>query len=215
MSWFSRRSRRGSEALGNDPPPGVHRSPGLAMLFDELERRRSPAVLDLGPSVTENVTQLSHLTSELTIQDSFRSSGGAQGQRAEVFRFSSAESISLPDEEGGWDAILMWDLVHYVERDQAGVLGARLGRIARPGAILYLIASATAPIPTSPIPFRILSRDRLSYEVDPATSVAPPQFRAREIEGMLADFEPRRLFQLRSGLMEMLFARRDDGPSGG
>ena len=88
MSWFSRRKVEQPKALGpNRLETGVHRSPGLAWLCSELDRRSPEAILDLGSSSTENVRFMSRYTTDLCIQDLFHGVCDESGMRSSAFRF--------------------------------------------------------------------------------------------------------------------------------
>lgn len=187
---------------------GVHRSPGFGALCDALEERRESAVLDLGPSSTENVQFLAALGANVQIQDLFRSSGGALGTRAEIFRFPEVSNLPLPT-EGEFDAILLWDLLHYFETRDVEPFVKRLVRLSRPGTLLLAAASATAPIPRSPLQFKIVARDQLEYVMSEEGHIRAPELTPRRVERMLPGFQPLRLFQLRNGLQELLFRRRE------
>lgn len=211
--WFSRNKPRGQMPGPSGIVPGVHRSPGFgafcaALITDRLES----TVLDLGPSSTENVQFLAGLGANVQIQDLFRSSGGSHGSRAEIFRFADPAQLPLPT-EGSFDAILMWDLLHYFQPRDIPVLVARLVTLSRPGTLLLATASATAPIPPSPLQFKIVDRERLEYIVSEEVRVGAPDLTPRRVEKLLPGFQPLRLFQLRNGLQELLFRLRDAEPA--
>jgi hypothetical protein len=68
-----------------------------------------------------------------------------------------------------------------------------------------------APIPLTPIRFKIHDRETLDYLVASGERVAAPQLRTRDVETFLQQFEPEQLFQLRNGLQEFLFRFRGEG----
>jgi len=191
--------------------PGIHRAPGVAALCDVLAERAASVVLDLGPSSTENVAFLAGLGAQVQIQDLFRSSGGAHGSRAEIFRFRDPASLSLPT-EGRFDAILAWDLLHYLEPADIPPLAHRLADLCRAGALLLAMASAAAPIPPTPMQFKIVRRDRLEYRIQNPARLAVQALSPRRVEKLLPGFRPLRLFQLRNGFQELLFCRCDPAP---
>jgi len=212
MRWpFSHPKPRGEPPGPTRLESGVHRAPGLATLCDGLAGEKARSVLDFGPSSTENVEFLSRLVERVQIQDLFRSCGGTYGARAEIYRFPAVERIALP-EDGPYDAILLWDLLHYFEPSQIPPLVARLGRLSRPGSRVLLIASAKVPIPPTPVQFKIAGRDRLVYRVATDQRLPPPQLTPRQIEKLFRGFAPLRLFQLRNGLQELLFVYRGEDP---
>ena len=205
MSWFSKRKSAPSAPGPGRLETGVHRSPGLSRLCSELDRRRPEAILDLGASSTENVRFLSRFTGNLCIQDIFHGACDESGVRSEAFRFEDVEALELPAEGERFDAVLMWDLIHYFETDDLRHFIARLAGYCQPDALILLIASSVASIPLVPIKFRIESADSLHYTVPEGERVAPVGFNTRQVESVMEGFEPVRFIQLRNGLQEFLF----------
>lgn len=206
MSWFSRRGRRREPPGPTAIASGPHNSPGLATLIGELEKRSPPAILDLGPSSTENVEFLSAYGGKVLIQDLFRSSGAQPGSRTTAYRFEELSELPIPGpDDGPFDTVLIWDLLHYFDRGQAAELLAQLVPLCAPGALVLVMASAIAPIPATPIQFKIDTADRLLYTLHDDSMVDPPNLRTRDIELLMRDFRPLRSFQLRNGLQEFVF----------
>ncbi len=221
MSWFNRQPKIPKPA-GIAPPglaTGLHRSPGLELLSAELETRRPRAILDLGCSSTDTVRYLSGLCDHLSVQDLFQSSETRSGARSTIFRFGPDAPGTLPDDGEKFDVILIWDLLHYFEAPRLPPFIAELAARCREDSLVFLLASAIAPIPLTPIRFRIHDRETLHYQVDSTERVASPLLRTRDVEQIMAAFRPLRLFQLRNGLQEFLFRYADvsqpeaDGPA--
>lgn len=212
MSWFSRRKPAPSAPGPSRLETGVHRSPGLARLCSELDRRRPESILDLGSSSTENVRFLSRYTANLCIQDIFHGACVDSGVRSTAFRFGDVEALELPAAGDCFDVILMWDLVHYFEPNDLRYFIARLTAYCRPEALVLLIASSVASIPLVPIKFRIVAADALHYSVPEGDRMAPAGYNTRQVESVMESFEPVRYIQLRNGLQEFLFryAGEDD-----
>ncbi|HEX9734946.1 MAG TPA: methyltransferase domain-containing protein [Thermoanaerobaculia bacterium] len=206
MSWFSRRKpRRGelSDEVGIIRS-GVQRSPGMGALSEALARRRVGSILDLGASRNENLVYLGQYCSNIVIHDVVGARGEAlAAPRASLFQIHP-ESLAL-DAGPGFDVILLWDLLHYVERARAGAFAARLAELARPDALVLLLAAAATPIPLTPIRFKILDRDHLLYEVANERRDPAPRLTPRQVERLMERFCPVRSFQLRNGLQEFLF----------
>lgn len=220
MTWpfVRRRLVRGAEA--GRVTPGAHASPGLRLLVESWERRPPRSILDLGPTSTESLAFLTAKAENVEVWDLFQSAGewraGADGRsrvRADVFRFDLDE-IELPD--ALYDVILAWDLLHYFRPEERVEFGRDLGDLAADGALLHLLASNIAPIPATPIHFKILGkrrgRDGDDYHVDyvlPSDPEFPtPGLPTRQVEAALPDFRPIRHFQLRNGLQELVFQRK-------
>ena len=171
----------------------------------ELTRNPPTAILDLGSSSTETVRYLSGFCTNLSILDLFQSASSQSGARSTIFRFSDSICNTLPDGGDGFDAVLIWDLLHYFDRPTLDPFIRRLARCCKPDALVYLMASAIAPIPLTPIRFRIHDRQSLLYQMASETRAESPQLRAGDVERIMKGFRPMRLYQLRNGLQEFLF----------
>ena len=207
MSWFARRKPVG-EALGPIAlESGLYRSPGITRLGQELAGRRPEAILDLGASSTENLSFLSRFTSNLCILDLFHGCD-VPGRRAAAFRFESVESLGLPAEDELFDVVLIWDLIHYFEPADRQRFVERLAVNCQGDALIFLIGSSTTSIPLVPIHFKIASADSLYYTLPAGDRMEPGGLTTRQVESLMAGFEPVRCFQLRNGLQEFLFRFR-------
>ena len=208
MSWFSRRQPKAPKPAGLAPPglaTGLHRSPGLGILSAELEKRPPRAILDLGASSTETVRFLSRFCDNIHVQDLFHSSETRSGVRSTIFRFDDEALEALSEAQEAFDVVLIWDLLHYFERPRLASFVARLAAGCRDDALVFLLASAIAPIPLTPIRFKIHDRETLHYQLPSDDRVASPMLRTRDVEQIMEGFTPLRLFQLRNGLQEFLF----------
>ncbi len=204
MRWFSRAKPKGQQPGPTHLVAGIHRSPGMDGLCTRLQQRGASSILDLGPSSTENLAFFSSLGAQVQIQDLFRSCGGEYGTRAALYRFPAAESLPLPS-EGPFDAVLLWDLLHYMDRAQIPPLIERIVPLLATGAELLVIASAKAAVPPTPMQFRIVDSGQLEYQLFSDQLVAPPDLTPRVVEQLMPGFRPNRFFQLRNGLQEFLF----------
>lgn len=213
MSWFLGRSKPKSDKAEGIGLPGIatglHRSPGLALFVAELANRPPRAILDLGSSSTETVGFLSRFCDNISIQDLFQSARAQSGTRSTVFRFGDDITSALPTEGGKFDAVLIWDLLHYFDRSRIGAFVDLLAARCHDDALVYLMASAISPIPLTPIHFKIDREDMLFYQVASKERAESPQLRTRDVEQIMAAFRPLRLFQLRNGLQEFLFRFED------
>ncbi len=213
MAWFfSRRKPRGETAGPIGLVTGSYPSPGLAALCNELDRRRVGQILDLGSSSTANIDFFHRYCDHVTIQDVARSSGiDVSKPRSTPISFDDPDAIPLPEEDC-FDVVLLWDVLHYVERSRHQRFIARLRGLSRQGALYYFLASANAPMPAVPVQFKIEARDRLHYGVAGERLFPAPRFTVRGIEQLMHDFEPLGLFQLRNGVQEFLFQFRGAKP---
>lgn len=206
MSWFfSRRKPRGEYPAGVGVTQGTHRSPGLAALAEELSKRRTGAVLDLGASFGENLRFLSRFSSNIVIRDLVSARGERlNGPRASLFQID-VDTLDVADETL-YDVILLWDLLHYVDRSDRERFVARIAELSRPGALMLLLASGSTPIPLTPVKFKIQDGANLVYEVQTERRSPSPHFTPRSVERLMKGYRPVRFFQLRNGLQEFLFS---------
>ncbi len=218
MSWFKRRKpvydkTRSQASPGSESPglvTGHHRSPAWAILTEELGRYPPRSILDLGSSSTENLSFLSSFCDQISIQDFFRATSDARSStRSAIFRFGDDVLRSLPADEEKFDVVLLWDLLHYFDRSLVPQLISAIAARCRPQALIYFLASTMAPIPLTPIRFKIRDRETLEYFIESEARAAAPWLQTRDVESYLQDFEPEQLFQLRNGLQEFLFRYRD------
>jgi hypothetical protein len=232
MNWlFSRRKPKGKPIGPTSLITGCHRSPGLSGLTAELKHRSPESVLDLGASSSENLAFLTRFTDNVSILDiaslgtmtqdnpkqegratarrDLRGSGQRRTPQAPPLRIA-IEEISLESADGPFDLILMWDLLHYIERGQVASFVTRLAKSSRPGTLVHMLASGATAIPTLPVRFRIQDSQHLLYEVLSEERLPAPGFTVREVENLMQGFEPVRFFQLRNGLQEFLFRYRGD-----
>jgi len=210
MSWLSR-SRYRNEILGPHAlVTGVHSSPGLTALCARLDRCKPRAILDLGASSTENLRFLSRYCDNVAVENLARSRSAVAtkarsgASRSAPFRLPDVDALSLPV-DSSFDVVLMWDLLHYVERAQLTRFIARLAGLCRKDALVLLLASSTTPITPTPMYFRIEGHDRLYYGVSADPPLPAPHFTPGEVEHRMRGFRPLRLYQLRNGLQEFLF----------
>lgn len=209
MSLFPRRKPQGKPTGPVSLVTGTHRSPGMTIVAADVERRPPENVLDLGPSSSENLAFLTRFTDNISILD-IAGSDQLRAPRAAPLTID-VDELRFGHPGVRFDLILLWDLLHYVARREAPRFSARLVEVCRPGTLVLLLASASAPIPPVPLRFRILDREHLLYEVLSDERIPAPGWTVRDVEKTLAGFEPVRYFQLRNGLQEFVFRFLGDG----
>jgi SAM-dependent methyltransferase len=120
-----------------------------------------------------------------------------------------AELLTFP-EDTRFDAVLMWDLVNYLERREVAALARQLARFCRPGALLFALISILKQIPAEPMRFRILDHEHLAYEIRGAGTRPCPRYAPAELNELLRGFRLDRSFLMRHGIQEYLFTRQAD-----
>jgi len=114
--------------------------------------------------------------------------------------------------DGSFDAILGWDLLNYYDPQSARRLAGEIGRILRPGGLVYgWLHSRSAQGPDGPRRFRILDEARLVEEPFAGRSLARHLYQNRDIEKMFADLRIAEMYFLKSGIREMLLEKRAPG----
>jgi len=115
--------------------------------------------------------------------------------------------LSFPDDTC-FDAVLVWDLINYLERREVAALARQLARFCRPGAQLFALISILKQIPAEPLRFRILDQEHLAYETRTSAVRPCPRYAPAELSELLRGFRLDRSFLMRHGIQEYLFARQ-------
>jgi len=111
-------------------------------------------------------------------------------------------------EETRFDAVLIWDLINYLERREVAALARQLARFCHTGALLFAQISILKQIPAEPLRFRILDREHLAYETRTAAVRPCPRYAPAELNELLRGFRLDRSFLMRHGTQEYLFTRQ-------
>jgi hypothetical protein len=121
-------------------------------------------------------------------------------RRAERF-LESAMSYK----DNTFDAVLMWDILDYLDNDLMTKLAARIGSLVRDGGVVFAMFHARKP--TVFHRYRVL--DAQSLELVPATCAFQPQrvFQNREISNLFGRFRTSKMFVGRDQLREGLFVK--------
>jgi hypothetical protein len=214
MRWPGSRDSGKEHGQPAEANPEVHRSLGLAALFQEIRRDRKLQVLDLGSAVGSNVEFLSRYDCKLYIEDLYAAlaaRGPAVGDGEEAGPQFFADFLPLP-ETTHLDVILAWDTFNYLSRRELAHLVARLRPYCQPGTLIFALISNLKQIPAQPIRFRIVDEEKLAYELR-TTSLRPsPRYAPAELTDILSGFRVDRSYLLRHGIQEYLFVRDKDLP---
>jgi len=206
MSWIF--GRKKDQERETSDASEVFSSPGMAIVAERLSRRPGSAVLELGAPSTESLAFLAKNGHDVEVVDLYHStSPGRSGSLRGLL--PPASQLPLPEGEARFDVILMWDLLHYIDPADRRLFGTRLAALAKPGAMLFVMASSSREIPTAPIHFRIEAADRLRYSgLASGDKLPPPRLGARDVEQAMSSFSGERIFQLRNGFQEIILERK-------
>jgi hypothetical protein len=127
-------------------------------------------------------------------------SENSPGARAERFL---ASNLNHPKDS--FDAILLWDVLDYLDRETVTCLMARLSTLVRDaGAILAIFHTR---MPTQFYRYRVL--DALNLDPVQVPAIVPPQhiYQNREIQDLFSRFRTSKTFVARDQLREIVFAK--------
>lgn len=118
----------------------------------------------------------------------------------------SAPRIAGLPGEAGFDAVLAWDLLGYLDAQSIGRLFAQLPPAPGRGTLLHLLLYTGATMPAQPGRFDILGARRLRRATPAAGVIANPRHSPHTLGRMLPQFRLLHSFLSRSGVQEFLFA---------
>lgn len=189
------------------PAETAFTSLALGLLVDKVASRGPCRVLELGPAFGANVEFLSRFSSKICIEDlyatlaSFDSSfNGDQSTFCPIY-----EALLPYHDDTRYDVILMWDLLDYLDGQNARRLMRHLRRFSHRGTLLYALVSTRAKIPATPTHFKIIEKDKLLYQTTSTDERDCPRYRQGALLELLRSFRVERSFLLRNGMQEYLF----------
>jgi hypothetical protein len=131
--------------------------------------------------------------------------GGDAGDTSPAARAEAFLRENLSYAEESFDAVLLWDLLDYLEAGAAAKVVTRLSDLVRTGGVV--LAAFHVRKPESFHRYRV--HDAQSIELIPAPQLVPPQqvYQNREILNLFSRFQSSRTFVGRDQLREGLFLR--------
>ncbi|MDH3255663.1 MAG: hypothetical protein OEM62_11770 [Acidobacteriota bacterium] len=199
--------RPGGGSAKIESETGTHQSLALPALYRGL-RTGTQKILDLGPAIGPNVAFFGRLPCSLFIADLHESlfPGTSDGAVRRNDSFEELLGLELPD-DGGFDLVLAWDLLNYLDQDEISALSRRLADVCSGGAVLFAMITTRRVMPNKPTVFRILAPDRLSYRLESGVKRAAPMYKEPDLGRIMPDFGVESTFLLRNGMQEYLFSR--------
>jgi hypothetical protein len=185
----------------------VYKSLGLHALLDRVRDDRSYSILDLGPALEANVSFWSQFSCSFYVHDFYRS---FREQKAAIVPEEESKETAFSallafSDEAVFDFILAWDLFNYLDLRELEALVQRLSRWCRRGTRLFALISALPKISASPMKFRILNREQMTYEMTTQAKRLCPCHLPRDIARIMGRFKVYRSFLLRHGIQEYVF----------
>jgi Methyltransferase domain len=211
MAWLF-----GSRAAAAGTPPAAvpaghaaHRSVTFGALVSSLNPEARPQVLDLGPPLGGNIEWLSARSCRVFVVDLHRSLMAETLEARDREHFPQLVERLVPlTAEDRLDAVLAWDVFNYLRPDQLEALMARIAPACRPGAQVLSFIATRREIPATPLRYRILSPDTLSWEGAQTPTRAAAGYHQPDFARLMPRFRLKSSFLLRNGIQEYLFSAR-------
>ena len=202
-------------------PRGGRQSNGLKEFLWQLEGIGHGHLLDLGPARQTTITFFIERGFKVYTEDllaTWQYFLDEEGQRikklpsgpdrsevspeARAKRFLET-TLLYPDDT--FDAILLWDILDYLDGDLMAKLAARITSLVRDGGVVFAIFHTRKPILFHR--YRVL--DAQNLELIPASCPFQPQrvFQNREISNLFSRYRSSKMFVGRDQLREGLFVK--------
>ena len=212
LPWRSRVETPGPEMIPLEPPPGpvieVYSSPGLEETLRGTPDDGKCKVLDLGPSVADNVEFVSSFASYLQIVDAMNRDPSASGlEGVGIGRLSALQAL-IDEHRRSFSLVLMWDVLNYLSIDQAERLIQSVAELCLPGARLHTIVFATDTMAAIPNRYRIIDNARIAYEVATTEQLGAPNLAPAAVGKLLQGFRVEHSFVLQHGVREYVASRK-------
>jgi hypothetical protein len=208
VSWFSASKTQPASAPHGASEPAAHHSLGFRALTKALGRAGGTSILDLGPALGQNIAFFGQFGCRVHVGDLYRSRLEAGVYTDEEHPQRRYESLLPLANEEGFDVVIAWDLLDYLDAKEVDALMAHLRPALREGALLFAMVSYQKDIPASPIRFRIADHEHLVYETAGAARRPCPRHKLPDLERHLPGFKIDSSFLLRNGMQEYLWAYR-------
>lgn len=173
---------------------GVHPSPGLKETLEHLGGGGGP-VLDLGPADDGTLSFLGELHYEVQVAD--------------LDAVALARGDALPYEREAYRAVLGWDILFRMPREQRSSLAATFSGWLQPGGVLLLLLPLDGRGVGWSYRFRILGPSTLEYRPGRAL-LAHPVPSNRDVLSLFPDLQCNGARILRHGAREFVLRRPRD-----
>ena len=211
LPWRSRVETASPDVIPPEPPGPVidiYNSPGLEEALRGVPDDGSCKVLDLGPSVADNVEFVSSFASYLHIIDAIDRDPSASGLEGGGFGRLSALQSLFDQHRRSFSLVLMWDVLNYLSIDQAERLLQSVAELCLPGARLHAIVFATNTMAAIPNRYRIIDNARIAYEKATTEQLGAPDLPPAAVGKLLQGFRVEHSFVLQHGVHEYVATRK-------
>ena len=186
----------------------THHSPGLELAIGDASTRETCRVLDLGPSVSDNLAVMAAFASRVQIVDAF----GSESSNRNISDSEPDGRIDdlrdlCPGLEDSFNLILTWDAFSYLSPGKAEALMQVIARLSRTDAHLHAIVHCADTMPAVPARYRIVDEKYLAYEPISSEVRGTPDLPPAEVEKLLTGFRVEHSFVLRHGVREYVAVR--------
>jgi hypothetical protein len=205
--------------------PGEFRSPGLRLLWDRLAGDGKHRILDLGEPNGATLRALTEVRCRIYVEDlghhlldhppavaTGRQDQDPEERRRAVEAVVEAALGHPPD--SAFDLVLGWDLFNYLDRETITALMGRIAPACRPGALMFLLISNAAEIPSRPGRICLGAPGYARYEPRTGDRVRGPRYTPLGLERMMPGFRLMHSFLLGNGMQDYIFAREGRLASG-
>ena len=217
MGWLSRSREEADRAAPSDgvvesetaTGPEIHDSPALAEIGQRLAGAGPTRILDLGPALAGNLEHFSAYAGGVRIAHLLRRHESGLPAAMEPADFTALLSQRIPWGEEPYGLVLIWDLLNYLDHEQAVTLSRHLAEVCRPGAMIYASTFTTETMPAEPSGYLLVEGARLAYHPPFAAPIEATNPTPAQIERRLEPFRIHRSILLRHGVREYLAVLED------
>jgi hypothetical protein len=172
-----------------------------------LTSREFPAVLDLGPVVSSNVSFFGEEhRCKIFVEDLFADLD-RHVRAGKLDAFPAFLRTRFPQTDGSIDGVLCWDFIDYLDRPSAQALAIELTRVLRPeGALLGFFGTAR-PQQTEYTKYVVVDEGNLRHRTSPSARGRQTILLNRDIIKLFSNLRVSDSFLLQNNLREILFRK--------
>ena len=181
--------------------------PVFASLMDIMSNENKWVILDLGPARAANLAVLSRLRCRLLLENFHELVSTFRGDVAED-KASLAnwfEQWAPGVSPGSIDVVIAWDILNYLSTELCKAFVDLLAPLLKPGAYVYLLVYSQKDMSAQPIPFKIISDDRLECQPPTKATRPAPRFNQTDLKKFFIHYSVVKSVLLRNGIQEYLF----------